>query len=89
METEIKEWNTYFETVKNNLTDKGRGQMQSEIEGFRMEINRFKFGIQILNDYPIVCKSFKLMNEAFLKTSKKYDTVGKRKYHGRRERYFN
>lgn len=74
MEIEIKKWNTHFENTKGKLTDKGQNQMQSEIEGFRMEINRFKFGIQILHDYPVVCKSFKLMNETFLKTSKKYDT---------------
>lgn len=41
---------------------------------FAREIRRFEFGIEVINDYPIIMKSFVNMNRTFLKTSKKYST---------------
>ena len=48
--------------------------MQEEIDEFAREIRRFEFGIEVINDYPIIMKSFVNMNRTFLKTSKKYST---------------
>lgn len=48
--------------------------MQEEIDEFAREIRRFEFGIEVINDYPIIMKSFINMNRTFLKTSKKYST---------------
>ena len=39
-----------------------------------MEIDRFKLGVDTIANYPIVLKSFVLMNRAFQQTAKKYDT---------------
>ena len=50
------------------------GVMQEEIDEFAREIRRFEFGIEVINDYPIIMKSFVNMNRTFLKTSKKYST---------------
>lgn len=49
-------------------------RMQGEIDEFEREIKRFEFGIEIINDYPIVKKSFINMNRTFMATSKKYST---------------
>lgn len=74
MKKELKAWNSIKDKKWAFLTEIGKEKIQEEIQGFEDEINRFKFGIEVLKSHHIVRKSFVQMNEAFLKTSKKYDT---------------
>ncbi len=74
MLSELKNWKCDYESKKDSLTTIGSSKMSEEIKEFEREIKRFKFGIDVINDYPIVLKSFILMNKAFLQTSKKYNT---------------
>lgn len=45
-----------------------------DMELFNNEIVRFKKGIEILEKYPKMMESFKLMNESFLKSAKGYES---------------
>ncbi|MCD7750845.1 MAG: hypothetical protein LUI10_03770, partial [Lachnospiraceae bacterium] len=74
MLVEHETWERKFEERKPTLSPVGRKNMKREIDEFKQEIHRFAFGIEIINDYPIVMKSFVNMNRTFLKTSKKYST---------------
>lgn len=74
MLVEHGKWVQRFEHKKPKLTPVAVKNMQKEIDEFAREIRRFQFGIEIINDYPIIMKSFINMNRTFLKTSKKYST---------------
>ncbi len=74
MDIEIKNWRTYYDQKKMSLTSAGKEKMKAEIFEFQHEIERYQMGVDILEAYPIVLKSFILMNRAFLATSKKYST---------------
>lgn len=74
MLAEHHKWQEDYKKRKNELSPIGQRNMQDEINEFDREIRRFKFGIDIINDYPIVMDSFVNMNRTFLKTSKKYST---------------
>lgn len=69
-----KKWQRKLEERKPSLSEIGIKNMQEEIDEFAREIRRFEFGIEVINDYPIIMKSFVNMNRTFLKTSKKYST---------------
>ena len=74
MLVEHGKWVQRFEHKKLKLSPVAVKNMQKEIDEFAREIRRFQFGIEIINDYPIIMKSFINMNRTFLKTSKKYST---------------
>ena len=74
MDAEIKTWRAYYDQNAPTLTTVGKEKMKGEIAEFQREIERFQMGIDIIEMYPIVLKSFVMMNESFLKTSKKYNT---------------
>lgn len=74
MLNEYRKWECILEEKRPTLSLVGLKNMQEEIDEFAREIRRFEFGIEIINDYPIVMKSFVNMNRTFLKTSKKYNT---------------
>lgn len=74
MLAEHKKWERRLEEKRPTLSPVGVKNMQEEIDEFAREIRRFEFGIEIINDYPIIMKSFVNMNRTFLKTSKKYST---------------
>ena len=74
METEIKDWKRYYDSKEPGLTEVGKAKMKEEIRDFKLEMERFNFGVKVISMYPIVLKSFILMNKAFLNTSKKYST---------------
>lgn len=74
MINELKKWHEYFNLKEKELTANGKKQMYEEIQEFSREINRFKFGIDIITNYNIIKKSFVLMNQSFERTSKKYNT---------------
>lgn len=74
MIAEHKEWQRRLEMKRKSMSEIGIKNMQEEIDEFAREIRRFEFGIEVINDYPIIMKSFINMNRTFLKTSKKYST---------------
>lgn len=74
MDAELKRWNDYYASKEPELTERGKARMKEEIREFQHEIERFQFGLDTIITYPIVLKSFQLMNKAFLETSKKYNT---------------
>lgn len=74
MLAEHRKWERKLEEQSPTLSPVGIKNMQEEIDEFAREIRRFEFGIEVINDYPIIMKSFINMNRAFLKTSKKYST---------------
>lgn len=74
MDAEIKTWRNYYADKSPALTETGKKKMLEEITSFQLEIDRFQFGIDTIEAYPCVLKSFVLMNKAFRLTSKKYDT---------------
>lgn len=74
MLAEHRKWERKLEEKKPTLSPVGIKNMQEEIDEFAREIRRFEFGIEVINDYPIIMKSFVNMNRTFLKTSKKYST---------------
>jgi len=74
MLAEHRKWEHKLEEKKPTLSPVGIKNMQEEIDEFAREIRRFEFGIEVINNYPIIMKSFVNMNRTFLKTSKKYNT---------------
>ena len=74
MDEELNSWRTYYKEKEVELTSAGRQKMKDEIEEFKHEVERFQFGIDTVAAYPVVLKSLVLMNMAFLRTSKKYNT---------------
>lgn len=67
-------WEKQRDKKKADLSAVALQHMQDEIDEFEREIKRFEFGIEIINDYPMVQKSFINMNRTFMATSKKYST---------------
>lgn len=74
MDAEIKAWRDYYTEKAPSLTENGKKKMKDEIFNFQLEIERFQLGVDTIANYPIVLKSFVLMNQAFRQTAKKYDT---------------
>lgn len=74
MENEKHLWMKDFLEKEAFLTPKGKAQWNGEIKEFGLEISRFAKGLELLESYPILLKSFVLMNKAFKATSKKYST---------------
>lgn len=74
MLSEHKKWEDSMKERSPNLSPIAAKNMQEEIDEFAREIKRFRFGIDVINDYPIIMKSFVNMNRTFLNTSKKYST---------------
>lgn len=74
MDAEYRKWETDYNQRKEKLTSKGREKMKEEIFNFHLEIERFQTGIDTIATYPLVLKSFVLMNKSFLATSKKYNS---------------
>ena len=74
MKKEIDIWEKYKDSKWDTLTEKGRNSILSEIEEFKLEVSRFKRGVEIICNYPMVEKSFSLMNKAFKNSNVKYDT---------------
>lgn len=73
MEIEKKKWQDDFKSKQQSLSAAGIQNMKEEINEFEREIRRFKFGIEVIKDYPIVMKSFVNMNRTFLRAAKNYD----------------
>lgn len=74
MESELSSWEKTKSKIYAGLTTKGKESITNEVREFEAEIERFKKGIKVLKDYPIVKKSFELMNKTFMNTAKGYST---------------
>ena len=74
MRTELESWKKYRNEIIDELTEKGKTSISNEIDEFGLEIQRFHRGIETIENYPIVKKSFVYMNETFKRTNTKYTT---------------
>lgn len=76
MLNEIQKWEKELERKKaqDELTVDGIKQFQEEIADFRREINRFYNGIQVIKRFGMVRNAFILMNRAFSRSAKGYDS---------------
>ncbi|WP_246943470.1 helicase-related protein [Bacillus pinisoli] len=74
MDKEYKNWKDDYENnISNNLiTEKGKDQFKKELDNFQIEINRFKNGIRVINEYELIREAFICTNKAFSTSSKGY-----------------
>ena len=70
---ELKAWEDDFAS-RSGLTSIGKRQFEQEINSFRLEIKRFKTGIELIQNYHMVRTSFQYMNRAFKQSAKGYDS---------------
>ena len=70
---EALEWKNDLES-RDGLTEIGKRQFQNEITNFEMEIKRFKTGIDLIEQYNMIRDAFVLMNTAFKRSAKGYDS---------------
>ena len=70
---ELKIWEDDCKS-RDNLTSNGKRQFEHEIDVFRLEIRRFKTGIELIENYHMVRTAFQYMNRAFRQSAKGYDS---------------
>lgn len=70
---ELESWEKDFAS-KSGLTSNGKRQFEQEISSFRLEIKRFKTGVELIDNYHMVRTAFKYMNRAFMQSAKGYDS---------------
>lgn len=73
MLSELEAWKNDF-LSRDNLTPNGRRQFEQEINTFRLEIKRFKTGVELIENYHMVRTAFRYMNRAFRKSAKGYNS---------------
>lgn len=71
---EIQKWRRDYEARKNQLTPLGKRQFKAEIDGFDLEIKRFKTGIDLIQNHNSIRAAFCYMNMAFKQAAKGYDS---------------
>ncbi len=77
---ELEKWKRDFEARKTSLGAdpesnlKACHQFEEEIKSFEFEIDRFLMGIKMVEEHDYVKKAFILMNKAFAKSAKNYDS---------------
>jgi len=77
---ELDNWRKDFNNRKHCLAsdtesnNKACKQFEEEIKAFEFEINRFKYGISMIEDYDYIKNAFILMNKAFARSTKNYDS---------------
>lgn len=74
MLAELKKWREDYERVSPSLTQAGRDQFAEEINGFDLEIRRFKTGVDLIRSYNMVRDAFRYMNMAFQRSAKGYSS---------------
>lgn len=72
MLVEHGEWQQNFVNSSLKYSEKALEKMEEEISDFKIEIERFKIGINLIRDYNIIRESFVCMNKAFAKSPKNY-----------------
>ena len=70
---ELKAWENDLNT-RSGLTANGKRQFEQEISSFRLEIKRFKTGVELIENYHMVRTAFQYMNLAFKQSAKGYDS---------------
>lgn len=70
---ELKGWEDDYYS-RDNLTINGKRQFEHEINDFKLEIRRFKTGIDLIANYHMVRTAFQYMNRAFKTAAKGYDS---------------
>lgn len=70
---ELKSWENDFAS-KSGLTPNGKRQFEQEISSFRLEIKRFKTGVELIDNYHMIRTAFQYMNRAFKRSAKGYDS---------------
>lgn len=70
---ELCKWEKDLET-RDNLTPNGKKQFEQEIESFRLEIKRFKTGVELIENHHMIRTAFQHMNRAFKQAAKGYDS---------------
>ena len=70
---ELKLWEDDYHS-RDNLTQNGKLQFEHEIDAFRLEIKRFKTGIELIENYNMIRTAFQFMNRAFKQSAKGYDS---------------
>ena len=70
---ELKLWEDDYES-RSDLTENGKRQFGHEISSFKLEIKRFKTGIELIENYYMVRTAFQFMNRAFKQSAKGYDS---------------
>ena len=74
MNAELEKWKKHRDSIASSLTEQGKQKIEKEINEFKLEILRFKKGIDVIRNYPIVHKSFVHMNKTFKNVNAKYNT---------------
>ena len=73
MLNELKAWEDDFAS-NSGLTPNGKRQFEQEISSFRLEIKRFKTGVELIDKYYMIRTAFQYMNRAFKRSAKGYDS---------------
>ena len=73
MVKELKSWEDDLAS-RRGLTSNGRRQFEQEISSFRLEIRRFKTGVELIDHYHMIRTAFQYMNQAFKRAAKGYDS---------------
>lgn len=71
----IEKLNSYkldLKTAKQNKPQEYVDEFSKEIQNFEIEINRFKYGINLIQNKVIIRESFELMNRTFSLSSDRY-----------------
>lgn len=69
----LEEWRKKYKNDASSYTIKAKQQMRKEIDDFEIEIERFRIGIDLIDEYTIIKESFVLMNKVFSNSPKSYE----------------
>ena len=74
MLAELEKWKEDYDERACDLTEAGREQFAEEINGFDLEIRRFKTGVDLIRNYNMIRDAFRYMNMAFKRSAKGYSS---------------
>ncbi len=66
----MKEYVRKIEEDKTTIDPENFNDFDRDIDTFKQEMNRFKIGIEVLNDYSEASKAFEYMNKTFMQNKK-------------------
>ncbi|SKC04037.1 DEAD/DEAH box helicase [Lachnospiraceae bacterium] len=72
MKQELSEWKNKYKECRILYSESAQHQMRDEIDAFKLEIDRFEIGIDLIRDYSIIKDAFVFMNQAFSNSPKSY-----------------
>lgn len=74
MLVELDRWKQDYSSKLISLTEIGKRQFSNEINGFELEIKRFKTGIDLIKNYNMIRNAFCYMNMSFKRSAKGYSS---------------